>query len=118
MKYFDIGGEERPVHFGIVELAEWETSIDKSIGEYGAEVLQGRGRYLDGIMLAYHGLKGGAEAEGKPFRTTWQEVARWFEKDETALFELNGMIMEMMPFRQRGSKGNPESPEEKKTSGE
>jgi len=84
MKKIPIGGELRPLHFGMTALAEWcELTNSKlnDLSKLGDEMgLQ------DAIQLIYVGLKHGARMENREFKYTYEKVGDWIDVEGMQVF--------------------------------
>lgn len=78
-----IGGEERPVSFGMAAMALFSQMTNISLQDMFAIAQNMR---LDHILtLAFCGLKDGARKAKAPFPHTPEEVADWFEFDTVGM---------------------------------
>lgn len=100
--YVNIGGQERPIKFGMNALRIYCIETGTKISELG-EISDN----LDidkAIRLVLCGLKDGARYVKEPFSFTIEDVSDWLDED--------GLLQKVFDIYGRQFLGNPQSPVE------
>ncbi|MBW1612406.1 MAG: hypothetical protein JRJ57_00195 [Deltaproteobacteria bacterium] len=125
VKYFNIGGKERPVLWNVYSLARWEKEIEKDLGSWSAEFVRGKILYMDMIKMVRIALLEGAlelaenskqdrNKQAELLTVTDRHVAMWMEESREVFGEITQYCISNMPFAQGDDKGNPQSPAQEK----
>lgn len=98
-QYINIGGQERPVRFGMAALYEYEKRTGrKAIADF-AELAQGIESVSITLMvdLVFCGLACGARAEHQDIDFTEYDVADWLTGNNGILEQVMGVFAESFP---------------------
>lgn len=99
--YITIGGESRPVRFGMNALRIYSLEYNIPLAKVG--FLSKQTNLGELIGLYFCGFRDGARAEKKDFQFTVEDVSDWFDLD-------NSLLEQMMVIYIRQYAGNPPSP--------
>lgn len=108
----NIGGENRPVHFGMSAMMRLEEMTGQSLSEFLAS-FDDNMKMTDLITLVYCILYGGAVYEESEFSYSKIDVARWIDQAEgDVLNEIMFVFKDSLPTAKKSTKK--ESPSKKK----
>jgi len=109
----NIGGAERPLHFGFSCLAEYGRMSGLSLGQIG-ETSPENMSLQDILNLVYCGLKHGARKAGQKVDFTIDDVGDWLDEGRDLLAEVVKAFVESQKNKY-GQEESDEGPGEKKS---
>lgn len=80
VKYFNLGGKDRPVFFGMAALVAYETAANRPVSSLILEMAAGEVKLGDMIVMVASGLEHGASKTGKPEKFDLLEVYDWIDE--------------------------------------
>ena len=99
--YINIGGENRPVRFGMNAIRLYSEEYNVAIDE--VDRISKKTKFSKLIGLFYYGLKDGARADKKDFPYDVITVSDWFDEDVN-------LVEQMTTIWITQSQGNPQKP--------
>jgi len=101
MHYINIGGNERPIHFGVNAMALYSEMENISMDEMMAKIDKMR---LDQMVkLIYAALKEAARKEKDDIEFTVSDVGDWLDDDFSKLTECINIMGKTMPTAKKNN---------------